>query len=148
MANTDLSSEFEKISEQAETATRHLRAANQHAREQLGGDAATARGRATAAVNQLKDNAVGARNKVSSQWQEIRGKWQAHVDEVRTRVGEKADRFDAAAAAKDADLAESYALDAIDFAQAAVDKAEYAALAAMYARANADAFRTLIARGD
>ena len=123
MANTDLSTQFEKISDRAKTATNNLRAASQRSRNQLAVDAASAHDKATAAANQLKDNADGARNKVSSQWQEIRDKWQAHVAKVQTRVDEKADQLDARVAAADADLAESYALDAIDFAQAAVDEA-------------------------
>jgi hypothetical protein len=79
VANTDLSTQFEKISDQAETATQHLRAASQRNRDQLAVNAADARDKATAAANQLKDNAVGAHNKVSSHWQQIRDKWQAHV---------------------------------------------------------------------
>jgi hypothetical protein len=79
VANTDLSTQFEKISDQAETATQHLRAASQRNRDQLAVDAADARDKATAAANQLKDNAVGAHIKVSSHWQQIRDKWQAHV---------------------------------------------------------------------
>ena len=141
MANTDLSSQFEKISDHAKAATQHLRAAGQRTKDQLAGDAASARERATAAPNQLKENADDSRTKGSSHWQEIRGKWQSHVAEMRTRAQEKADRLDAGVWAMDADIAESYALDAIDFAQAAVDEAEYAVLDAMYTRADAEALR-------
>ena len=147
MANTDLSTQFEKISDRAETATNNLRAASQRNRDQLAVDAADARDKATAAANQLKGNAVGTRNKVSSHWQEIRDKWQAHVAKVQTRIDEKADQLDARAAATDADIAESYALDAIDFAQATVDEAESAALDAMYARTDAEALQTDHASG-
>jgi hypothetical protein len=66
MANTDLSTQFEKISDQEKTATQHLLAASQHTTDQLAVDAAGARDRATAAANQLQDNTDGARNKVSS----------------------------------------------------------------------------------
>jgi hypothetical protein len=142
MARTDLSAQFDKISDRAKTATQHLRAAGQGTRDQLAVDAAKARDKATAAADQLKDNADGARNRVSSHWQEVRGKWQAHVAEVRNRVEDKADQLDARAAATDADIAESYALDVIDFAQAAVEEAESASLDAMYARAEADALHT------
>ena len=118
---TDLSAEFEKISDRAKDATDHLRAASQRTKDQLAVDAARARNKATAAANQLKGEAVGARNTASSHWQEMRGKWKAHVAEVHARVGEKADKLDARASGVDADIAESYARDAIDFAQAAVD---------------------------
>jgi hypothetical protein len=141
VANTDLSTEFEKISDRTKAATENLRAASQRTKIQLAVDAANARDKATAAANQFKDNAVDARNKVSSQWQEIRDKWQAHVAKVQTRVDESADKLDAGAAAMDADIAESYARDAMDFAQAAVDEAESAALDAMYARADAEALQ-------
>ena len=135
---SDLSTEFEKISDKAKTATNNLRAANQHTRDQLAADAARARDKATAAANHLKDNAVDAKHKASSHWEEIRGKWKAHVAEVQSRLDAKADKLDARAAVMDADISESYARDAIDFAQAAVEEAEYAALDAMYARADAD----------
>jgi len=95
MANTDLSSQFEKISDHAKAATQHLRAAGQHTKDQLAADAASAREKATAASNQLKENADDSRNKVSSHWQEIRGQVAVHVAEMRTRAQEKADRFDA-----------------------------------------------------
>ena len=124
MANTDLSSQFEKISDHAKAATQHLRAAGQHTKDQLAADAASAREKATAATNQLKENADDSRSKASSHWQEIRGKWKSHVAEMRTRAQEKADRFDAGVTAMDADMAESYALDA------------------MYTRADAEALRT------
>jgi hypothetical protein len=147
MANTDLSTEFEKISERAKTATNNLRAASQRTRDQLAVDAAGARDRATAAAHQFKDNAADAGDKVSSQWQEIRGKWQAHVAKARTSVKEKKEQLDADAAKTDANIALSYALDAIDFAQAAVDEAEYAALDAMYALASAETLKTGHASG-
>jgi len=115
VANTDLSAQFEKISDQAKTATNNLRAASQRSRNQLAVDAASARDKATAAANQLKGNAVDTRNKVSSQWQEIRDKWQAHVAKVQTRVDEKADQLDARVAAardqfEDADVHRIHAL--------------------------------------
>jgi hypothetical protein len=147
VANTDLSTEFEKISDKAKTATTNVHAASQHTRAQLAADTARARDKASAAANQLKDNAVDAHKKVSSHWQEIRGKWKAHIAEVQNRLDEKADKLDARAAAMDADIAESYARDAIDFAQAAVDEAESAALDAMYARADADELQTGYASG-
>ncbi|MDT5344222.1 MAG: hypothetical protein QOE52_3406, partial [Mycobacterium sp.] len=118
MANTDLSTQFEKISDHAKAATQHLRAAGERTKDQLAADAASARERATAAADQLKENADDSRAKASSHWQEIRGKWKSHVAEMRTRAEEKADGFDARVAGVDADMAESYALDAIDFAQA------------------------------
>jgi len=147
VANTDLSTEFEKISERAKAATSNLRAASQRTRDQLAADAASARNRATVAADQLKDNVSGAHDKVSSQWQEIRGKWQAHVAKARSSLQEKKEQFDAEAAEADASFALSYAVDAIDFAQAAVDEAESAALDAMYARASADALKTGQATG-
>jgi hypothetical protein len=142
VANTDLSTEFEKISDRAKTATNNLRAASQRTRDQLAVDAVSARNRATAAADQLKDNVSGAHDQVSSQWQEIRGKWQAHVAKARSSLQEKKDQFDADAAEADANFAFSYAVDAIEFAQAAVDEAESAALDALYAHAGADALKT------
>ena len=76
---------------------------------------------------------------MSSQWQDIRDEWQAHVAKVRRNVKEHTERFDAHEAAADADMADAYAFDAIDFAQAAVEEAESTALDATYLRASADA---------
>jgi hypothetical protein len=143
VANTDLSTEFEKISNKANTAAQHLRAANQHTRDQLAADVASAGDRATAAANQVKHSADGARDKSSSHWHDMRAKWQAHVAKVRASAKEKREQFDADAADTDANIALSYALDAIDFAQTAVDEAEYASLDAMSARADADSYHTL-----
>jgi hypothetical protein len=146
MKNTDLSKEFEKISDHANAATQHLRTASQHTKDQLAADAAVARQKATAAANRLQDNADGARNKVSSHWQEMRSKWQTHVAAAETRFDKKADQLDAGSFAIEADMDESYALDAIDFAQNAVQEAEYAVLDAMSARADAEALWTGRAR--
>jgi hypothetical protein len=147
MKNTDLSTEFEKISDQAKAATQHLRTARQHAKDQLAADAAIARQKATAAANRLQDNVNGTRQKASSHCQEMRGKLQAHVAEAETRFDKKADQLDARSFAIEADMAESYALDAIDFAQSTVQEAEYAVLDAMSARADAEALRTGRASG-
>ena len=62
---------------------------------------------------------------------------------MRGRLREKEGQLDAGVAAKDAALAEDYALDTIDFATAVIGEAESAVLSAMYARANADAFRSV-----
>jgi hypothetical protein len=147
VSNTDLSTEFEKISDKAKTATQNLRAAGQRTKDQLAGDVANTREKATATANHLKDHADGARDKASSHWQEFRGKWLVHVAKVRASVNEKKDQIDADTADADANIALSYALDAIDFAQAAVDEAEYAAIDALYARATADSYHTATRSG-
>jgi hypothetical protein len=96
MANTDPSTQFEKISDHAKVATQHLRAAGQRTKDQLAADTASARERATAAANQLKEKADDSRDKASAHWQEIRGKGKSHVPGMRTRAQEKADGFDEA----------------------------------------------------
>jgi hypothetical protein len=99
-------------------------------------DAAAARERATATADQFEEKVVDASSRASAQWNEVRGKWKAHVAKVRSSIEAKMDEQDAKAAL-DADLAEDYALDAISFAQGAIEEAEAASLDAVYARANA-----------
>jgi hypothetical protein len=113
MATSDLSSQFEKISDRARAAADNLKGAEHRTRDRLESEADAARDRATAAADRLRD------------------KWATHVANVGY--------LGARVAASDADFAEDYALDAIDFAAAAIDEAEAAVLGAMCARANADA---------
>ena len=89
----------------------------------------------------MNAKADAARDNASSEWQEIRDKWHAHVTTVRARVHQKKDQIDAYNAGVDVDMAEAYAYDAIEFALDAIDEAEYAALDAIYARADAEALK-------
>jgi hypothetical protein len=139
MADTDLSAQFEKISDDAKIATDKLKAASQKTRDQLETDAVHARDKASAAADQFKDTVDAAGAGASSQWREIRANWRAHVASVRTSARKKKDHLDADEAAMNANMAEAYARCAIDFVQAAMKEAEYAALDAVSARANADA---------
>ena len=141
MQHTDLSEEFEKISDKVKAATDELKAAGDTTRDQLETNVAGARDKATAAADQLKTKADDARDDASSQWQAIRDSWHSHVAKARERVKVTADTFDARQAALNANLAEDYAYDAIDFALNAIDEAESAALTAMYARASTVAQR-------
>ena len=110
--------------------------ANERTREQLANDVDNARVRAAAAAIHVKDKADDARDAASSNRQELRNKWHAHVGEVHSRVNKHKDEIAAEGAAMDADLTEAYAYDAIHFALDAIEEAEYAVLDAMYARAN------------
>jgi hypothetical protein len=56
---------------------------------------------------------VDASGRASSQWDEVRGKWKAHVAKVRSDIDAKIDEHDAGRRRADADDAEAYALDAI-----------------------------------
>jgi hypothetical protein len=141
MADTDLSTKFEQISNRAKAATDELKAAGDTTRDKLETDVAKARDRATAAADQLKTKKGAARDDASSQWQAIRDSWHAHVARARTRVENAAENFDARQATLNADLARDYAYDAIAFALNAIDEAESATLTAIYARASVDAPR-------
>jgi hypothetical protein len=137
MANTDLSGPFEKLSDKAKKAAAELSAAGAKTRDQLESDVTIARDRAAASAEQFKERARAAGDTASSRWDEIRGKWQAHVAKVREDARRKGAELDAKEADAEADIALSYALDAIDFAAAALEEAEYAALDAVDARARA-----------
>jgi hypothetical protein len=137
MADTDLSAQFEKLSDKAKKVAEELSAAGAQTRDQLGSDVAIARDKAAASADQFKERARAAGEKASSQWDEIRGKWQAHVARVREDARRKGAELDAKEADAEANIALSCALDAIDFAAAAIEEAEYAALDAVDARARA-----------
>jgi hypothetical protein len=141
MSDADLKAQFEKIADTARTATDKVEAAGQRTRDQLEADVATAHQSATAAADRMKDKADAARDDASSDWQEIREKWHAHVVKVQARAHKKKDQIDAHDAAMDADMTEAYAYDAMDFALDAIEEAEYAVLDAIYARANAEALK-------
>ena len=79
MADIDLSTQFDKISDKAKIASDELKAANNKTRERLESDVTDARDRASAAADRLNDKAVDAKDKASSQWHEMRATWQAHV---------------------------------------------------------------------
>ena len=141
MSDTDLKAQFGKISDTARTATGKVEAAGERTREQLEADVAAARDRIAAAADRMNGKADAARDNASSEWQEIRDKWHAHVATVRACAHKKKDQIDAYNAAVDADMAEAYAYDAIEFALDAIEEAEYAALYAIYARADAEALK-------
>jgi hypothetical protein len=141
MSDADLKAQFEKIADTARTATDKVEAAGQRTRDQLEADVATAHERATAAADRMKDKADAAGDDASSDWQEIREKWHAHVAKVQARAHKKKDQIDAHNAAMDADMTEAYAYDAIDFALDAIEEAEYSVLDALYARANAESLK-------
>ena len=69
-------------------------------------DVTIARDKAAASAEQFKVGARAARDKASSQWDEIRGKWQAHVAKVRADARRKEAELDA----KEADAECQYRL--------------------------------------
>ena len=89
MTDIDLSAQFDKISEKAKNASDKLKAARQGTRDRLESDVISARDRASAAADRFNDKAVDAKDKASSQWQEMRAKWQAHVAKVKTTAERK-----------------------------------------------------------
>ncbi len=139
MADADLSAQFEKLSDKAKQVAGEVSAAGSKTKDQLESDVTIARDRAAASAEQFKEGARAAVDKASSRWDEIRGKWQAHVAKVREDAQRKGAELDAKEADAEAEIALSYALDAIDFAAAAIEEAEYAALDAVDARARAAA---------
>jgi len=137
MAGADLSAQFERIPRQAKVASEEVRAASQRNRDELRPAAASARNRATAAADGLKENGAPAAGKVSPYWKEVRAKWQAHVAAVQSDLDQAGDDIEASSAIVDADVAESYAMDAISFAAATIEEAQSAAINAMYFRTRA-----------
>src|SRR4029079_12135191 len=113
MADNRLSEKFDALSDKAKESANKLKAAGGREKDQLKADAAAARERATATADQFEEKVVDASDRASSQWDEVRGKWKAHLAKVQSSIEAKIDEQDAKAAALDADLAEDYALDAI-----------------------------------
>ena len=95
MADTDLSAQFEKLSDKAKKVAEELSAAGAKTRDQLESDVTIARDKAAASAEQFKERARAAGDKASSQWDEIRGKWQAHVAKVREDARRKGAELDA-----------------------------------------------------
>jgi hypothetical protein len=116
MSDADLRAQFEKIADTARTATDKVEAARQRRRDQLEADVATAHESATAAADRMKDQADAARDDGSSDWQEIREEWRAHVVKIQARAHKKKDQLDAHDVATDANVTEAYTYDAMDFA--------------------------------
>jgi hypothetical protein len=145
MADNRLSEQFDALSDNAKETANKVRAAGERERDQLKADAAAARQRAAATAEQLKQEA-NVSDKASTAWDEVRRKWKAHVAEVRSNLHAKIDEQDATAAERYADLAENYARNVISFAQGSLQEAGAAALDAVYARANAIALSSGIAR--
>lgn len=133
MGDNRLSEKFDALSDKAKESANKLRASAGREQDQLKADAAAARERATATADQFEEKVVDASSRASSQWDEVRGKWKAHVAKVRANIDAKKGELEAKAAARDADDAEGCALDAISFAQGAIEKAEVAPLDAFYA---------------
>jgi len=132
MAGVDLTARFERIQERAKVASDQLRAARQRSADELRTLAGSARNRATAAADTPQETGAAGAGKVSSHWQDIRAKWQAHVAAVQADLDQAGDEIEASYAIAGADIAESHAEDAISFAAAAIDEAESAVLSAMY----------------
>src|SRR6478752_5491082 len=128
MADNRLSEKFDALSDKAKESANKLKASAGREKDQLKADAAAARERATATADRFEEKVVDASVRASSQWDEVRGKWKAHLAKVRSDLDAKKDEHDAKAAARDADDAEGYALDAISFAQGAIEEAEAASL--------------------
>ena len=117
MADNRLSEKFDALSDKAKESANTLKASAGREKDQLKADAVAARERATATADQFEEKVVDASVRASSQWDEVRGKWKAHLAKVQSSIEAKIDEQDAKAAALDADLAEDYALDAISFAR-------------------------------
>jgi hypothetical protein len=99
MADIDRSAQFDRISDEAKTASDKLKAANQSTRDRLESDLDCARDRAAAAADRINDKADAAGDKASSEWHEIRAK-------VKANAKKGQDHLDARLAETDAEMAE------------------------------------------
>src|SRR6185436_14174927 len=95
MADNRLSEKFDALSDKAKESANKLKAYAGREKDQLKADAAAARERATATADQFEERVVDASARASSQWDEVRGKWKAHVAKVRSDLEAKMDEQDA-----------------------------------------------------
>src|SRR5580698_3179198 len=95
MSDVDLKAQFGKIADSARTATDKVKAAGGRTRDHLEADAEAAHEKVDAAVDRMKDKADAARDNASSDWQEVREEWHAHVAKARARVHKKKGQIDA-----------------------------------------------------
>ena len=101
MADDRLSEKFDALSDKAKESANTLKASAGREKDQLKADAAAARERATATADQFEEKVVDASGRASSQWDEVRGTWKAHVAKGRSNIEAQKDEHDAKAAARD-----------------------------------------------
>ena len=94
MADDRLSEKFDALSDKAKESANTLKASAGREKDQLKADAVAARERATATADQFEEKVVDASVRASSQWDEVRGKWKAHVAKVRSDLDAKKDEHD------------------------------------------------------
>ena len=74
MAEADRNAQFQKISDKAEAAKEKTTAAWQKTRDELAGEVANAKDKASEAAGHLEKGVETAQNKASDHWHDIRGK--------------------------------------------------------------------------
>src|SRR4029077_13866897 len=79
MADNRLSEKFDALSDKARESAKKLKGSAVREKDQLKADAAAARERATATADRFEEKVVDASARASSQWDEVRGKWKAHL---------------------------------------------------------------------
>jgi hypothetical protein len=96
MAGVDLSTRFEQIPVRAMAASDQVRVAGQRGQEELRTAASSARNRATTAADNLQGTGATGAATVSSHWQDVRAKWQAHVAAVAADLDQAGDEMGSA----------------------------------------------------
>jgi hypothetical protein len=133
-----LSADLHRLADRAEEAEKHAAAAKDKATAEIQQDRDNSREVARQQAEQLREAADSGQGKISAWWNDVQRDWNRHVAKVQESIESKKAEIDLDMARKDADNAEADAAFAIDFAYSAIGEAEYAVLEATLARKEAD----------
>jgi hypothetical protein len=132
-----LSDDLHKLADRAEEAENHAAAAKDKATAEIQQDRDNSREVARQQAEQLREAADSGQGKISAWWNDVQRDWNRHVAKVQESIESKKAEIDLDMAQKEADNAEADAAFAIDFAYSAIGEAEYAVLEATLARKEA-----------
>jgi hypothetical protein len=131
--------DFSELTEVANDAQARISESAEETRDALMARVQQAQRRAEQEALQLQAQVGQVKGKAAADWESLKSKWHAHLQDLHGKAEAKKAQMDQHKAEMRAESAELYADDAISFAIAAIQEAEYAVLDAALARSDADA---------
>ncbi len=132
-----LSEQFQELSQRAAALENRTAAIHQENRKEFEASVAEAQDAVRSAQTAFDAKLDKIEDRVSTQWRELKGSFDAHVASVRQKAAKQKAALDLAGARADAEDAEVAAEIAAEFARLTVAGAEEAMVAAKQARATA-----------
>jgi hypothetical protein len=130
--------DFRQLTESVNEAQVKIKAAASQTRDTLRAQVEQAQHDAEEQAVLLQAETAQAKGQASPDWQSMKLKWQAHLQDLHRKAEDKKAQADQRKAEIRAEKAELDADDAVSFAIAAVQEAEYAVLDAVLARSDAE----------